>query len=330
MIEQIYSNKNQKILWEHVLNIHDFNVLYTTFQSNKWYKETNVFNHIKLLVNEVDKELTEKNSDNMFKEILVLSTLFLHIGKGVTTFWNKEKNDWSTKYSSEIGETITRKLLWNEDPLIRETVCYFVRNYQKISHIISSNKGIRELITISCDTIYPKYCTIENLLFIKKCELNFMNYDSKNDLDELDFVKDLSFDLNCLDHPYEFNSSIEKYKYFNDSIDTYPTETTDKPVFEAFLTMGNPKKFNAESIYKNEFRILFDLDKNYDIIDQIIECCENKINFSLDIESIPEDVLEMVFSTIYCYQGKITFVYASEKFINYLSPNLSMSFINAN
>lgn len=330
MIEQIYSDKNQKILWENVLNITDFKLLLSTNQSSKWYKESNVFNHTKLLVEEVDKQINENNTDKNFKKILMLSSLFLFIGKGASTFWNKEKNDWSTKYSSEIGETITRKLLWNENPLIRESICYFVRNYQKLSHIINSNKGIREIITISCDTIYPKYCTIENLIFIKKCELKFMTYNSSNDLEEIDFIKDLSDDLNCFNHPYEFNSSIEKYKYFNDSIDTYPTETKDKAVFEAFLTMGKPKRFVAESVYPNEFKILFNTDDNFDIIDQIIECCEDKINFSLDIESIPEEILEMVFSTIYCYQGKITFVYASEKFVNYLSPNLSMSYINAN
>lgn len=330
MIEQIYSSTTQNINWENVLNISEFKSLTSTFQSDKWFIETNVFKHIKLLTESMSKTIPITSStDKEYRKIMLLSCLFLYIGKGATTFWNIEKKDWATINCNEVGEEITRQILWNDNPMIRESVCYFVRNYNKIGHILSSNMGIRELITISSDAIYPRYCNIENLIQILKCELKFMKYDYMSEMEEISFVYDLAKDIKCLTHPYEFHSFVEKYKYFNDSVDTYPKETTDKPEFEAFLTMGKPKSFDKTSVYPNPFRIIFNDDNNADFVDEVIECCENKINFALDLSSIPEEALDMLFTTIYYYQGKITFVYGSEKCEKYLSPTLSMEYINA-
>ena len=163
MIEQIYSSTTQNINWENVLNISEFKSLTSTFQSDKWFIETNVFKHIKLLTESMSKTIPITSStDKEYRKIMLLSCLFLYIGKGATTFWNIEKKDWATINCNEVGEEITRQLLWNDNPVIRESVCYFVRNYNKIGHILSSNMGIRELITISSDAIYPRYCNIEN------------------------------------------------------------------------------------------------------------------------------------------------------------------------
>lgn len=331
MIEQIYNRKTQNINWDNVWSIDEFKTLIETKQSTKWHKEGNVSVHTKMVVDAMSKEIPYDGTNGEYRMIMMLSALFHDIGKGVTTFYNYEKSDWSAKNHAECGEEITRKLLWNEDPFIRETICYFVRNHMKPLYICESPTGIRDIITLSCDTIYPKYCNLKNLILLKRCDNLGAMFEDDGWVEKLEFASTLAEEMNCLTKPYVFKDEITQYNYFNHTADTYPIECKEKPTFEVFVGIGSPSKFSPVTEFtEKEVKILFDDDESIDIIDQVIECCENENNFIIDLNTIPECAWEILFNMIHAYHGKLTFVYGSNKFQNYLSPTLSMSYINAN
>lgn len=328
IIDTIYNNKTHNINWENVWNIPEFNKLIQTPQSTVWHKEGNVSIHTKMVV-EAMREKVKNNTDEKFIKIMILSALFHDIGKGETTFFNKEKNNWSATNHAEVGEKLTRALLWYEDPIIRESVCYFVRNHMKPMYICDSVTGIRDIITISCDTIYPQYCTFKNLILLKTCDNLGSIFDYDDWREKLDFAESLADELNCLDKPYQFINPMTKYTYFNETTDSFPVESADKLEFETFITIG-ATKFDTTSEFNHPLKVLVDEDCSIDIVDQIIENCEEKNNFILDLTTIPQNAWENLFNVIYLYHGKITFVYGSNKFIDYISPTFSMSTINAN
>lgn len=333
MVEEIFDTKSQSIIWTKVWAHPVFNKFATTHLSKKWHKEgVTLLDHTMKMTELIGQQINKAEVDAEYYKVMLLGALFSHIGYVDNVFWNSEKEDWSVVDPYTKGEELTRFLLWKEDAQLRETVCYFVRNWGKPSTWSESTEGIREIITTSCDTIYPRFCTIENLIKIQICNYMCCTGDISQWEENLHFVYDLAAEMECLDKPYDkFNSEIEKYVYFNDSIETYPQEVKDTCEFEAFITIGAPSKFDTKSEFtENALKILHDVDNSMDIVDSVLECCEAKNNFVLDLLTIPEEGWDLLFSTIYLYKGKITFVYGSEKYLDYLSPNLSMSYIIAN
>lgn len=332
MIDVIYNKKTQKINWSIVWNIPEFKVLLNTKQSTKWHKEGVVANHTIMVVNEMEKQL-KSISDEEYKMIMLLGALFHDIGKGETTFFNNEKNDWSATNHSEVGEQITRRLLWNEKPIIRESVCYLVRNHMKPLYICENPVGIREIIKMSCDGIYPKYCNFKNLILLKTCDCLGSIFDENDEWEEkLEFAKALSIELDCFDKPYKFSNVLTKYNYFNLSADIYPSsKTVDDTKFTSFVTLGISEDLKNKIISENcDITVITNEDKNYDFIDQIIECCEDNKTFIIDLSLLPQDSWNTLFTMVYSYKGLINIIYGSEELHDYVSPTFAMSYVTAN
>lgn len=327
MIEQIYNKNKRTIRWENVWNIKEFGTLEKVQQNTEWHGEGYVSIHTVMTVNAMTEKMKNVKDDTLV-EIMLLSALFHDIGKGVATFFNIERNNWSSKNHSEYGEFITRKLLWDENPMIRESVCYFVRNHMKPLYIANSSTVIRDLITLSCDTIYPQYCNVSNLILLKECDCLGAIFEYNKWDEKLKGLKETAQIIGCYDKPYEFTNEMSKYQYFNDSFDTFPNPTKDNAEFEVFIKIGDPNVDKLETTLGKDFQTT--LDTETDIADNIVENCEKSISFVLDYNDLDEDLWEMALNVIYLHRGKITFVYGSNKYTNYLSPNMCMSFINAN
>lgn len=320
MIESIYNDLTQKINWSNVWNIPEFKTLQTTNQSTKWHKEGCVANHTIMVVTEMEKMIPCDNKE--YRMIMLLGALFHDIGKGETTFFNNEKNDWSATNHAEVGEQITRRLLWNENPVIRESVCYLVRNHMKPLYVCESPIGIREIIKMSCDGLYVQYCTFQNLIILKTCDCLGAMFDEYDSWEEkLNFAKSLAIELNCFDKPYSFENDKTKFHYFNLSVDTYPIPQESETKFISYITLGSPSYLDTKDLIQIENE-----DNNEDFIDQIIECCEDAKNFIIDLSIVPQSCWETLFNMIYTYKGDIKVLYSSNKYQDYISPTFAMSF----
>lgn len=137
--------------WDVIENLPDFALLKTCEQNPKWHSEGNVWNHLKLTCqaaldyvnnNSCNHDLGEKD-----KIILLAAALFHDIGKGLTTEF--KKGAWHS-YNHEIkSETITRRLLWNEDIHDREAVCGLVRWHMEPLNIFKSKHYIEKIIDLT-------------------------------------------------------------------------------------------------------------------------------------------------------------------------------------
>lgn len=323
MLKTIYNDSTQEIKWENVWNIYEFKNLSKTPQSTVWHQEGNVSMHTIMVVNEMAKLIPATKENAEYRKIMLLSALFHDIGKGATTFWNEEKKNWSSKNHAEVGEEMTRALLWYDDPMIRECVCYFVRNHMKPTYVCDSPFGIRDIITLSCDGIYPKYCTLENLIMLKRCDCNGSIFDDKSWIEKLNFAESLADEMGCLKKPYDFTTEVAKFKYFNESFELYPKDVDETTEFEVFVTFGKPC-ISTDLICDNgkEMNRILEGD---DIPNMILEYCEKKNNFLIDISLIPETALESTIAMISASKGNVKFVYSSDSISKYLSPTMAMS-----
>ena len=110
-------NEDWSVNWEKILTISHFNKLQRTLQSLTWHKEENVYIHVQLVSQAMERllkrNLIERGSENW---VMCMSAAICHdLGKGETTKWSEEKNDWTTKNHGVVGERITRHLFYDED-----------------------------------------------------------------------------------------------------------------------------------------------------------------------------------------------------------------------
>ena len=317
-IENFFTNKSKfKINWDLVWSIPEFEVLRETPQSKKWHKEGCVATHTQMVVNEAIKGIPSSKENMEFKTIMVIAALFHDIGKGVHPYFNPETEDWSSLNHAEEGEMITRRILWNENPFIRETICYLVKNHMKPLYILDNTDSSRELIKLSCEPLYPKYCNIKNLCLLKKFDNLGSIFDDDSWIEKLEFTKSLAEELGCFDCPFHFANSSTKWDYLNVSIKEKPNFVEEKFSFNAYITIGTDYKTDDENV------AVITKDNCDDVFDAILELCIN-------INDLEDYDIEKIIETIFYYEGKTIFVYGSDMFQQYLSSTLCFDFINKN
>ena len=324
-IENFFTNRNKlAINWDFVWSIPEFEVLRETPQSTKWHKEGCVANHTKMVVDAAQKEIATTKENMEFKTIMLISALFHDVGKGVNPYFNPEKEDWSSINHAEEGEKITRRILWDENPFIRETICYFVKNHMKPLYILDNIESSRELIKLSCEPLYPKYCNIKNLCLLKKFDNFGAIFDDDSWIEKLEFTKSLAEELGCFESPFHFANTSTKWDYLNVSVKEKPIFIEEKFAFNAYITFGTD--------YKSEDKNIITITKGNcdDIIDKILEMCDCEKDFVINIDDVEDYDIEKIIETIFFYDGKTVFVYGSDKFQQYLSSTLCFDYINKN
>lgn len=324
-IENFFTNKSKfKINWDLVWSIPEFEVLRETPQSKKWHKEGCVATHTQMVVNEAIKGIPSSKENMEFKTIMVIAALFHDIGKGVHPYFNPETEDWSSLNHAEEGEMITRRILWNENPFIRETICYFVKNHMKPLYILDNTDSSRELIKLSCEPLYPKYCNIKNLCLLKKFDNLGSIFDDDSWIEKLEFTKSLAEELGCFDCSFHFVNSSTKWDYLNVSIKEKPNFVEEKFSFNAYITIGTDYKTDDENV------AVITKDNCDDVFEAILELCDYEKDFVININDLEDYDIEKIIETIFYYEGKTIFVYGSDMFQQYLSSTLCFDFINKN
>ena len=135
--------------WDYIETIPEFAVLKTCEQNPKWHSEGDSMAHTKLVcqaaINYCSDYIYDKDCEYDNK-ILLLSALFHDIGKGVTTEF--KKGNWHAYGHETASEKITRRLLWDEDIYIRETVCSLVRWHMEPLRIAESSKYMEKIFNL--------------------------------------------------------------------------------------------------------------------------------------------------------------------------------------
>ena len=120
-------NEDWSVNWDFLLTISPFSKMVNLEQNKEWHKE-DCWTHLQLVTQAMERllkrNLIERGSENW---VMCMSAAICHdLGKGETTKWSEEKNDWTTKNHGVVGERITRHLFYDEDIVLKRCVIWYV------------------------------------------------------------------------------------------------------------------------------------------------------------------------------------------------------------
>ena len=322
--------------WDKIVAIQEFAKLGTTSQSATWHKEGNAWKHTIMVTDEIEKllerNLVVKGSNDW---LMCMAAAICHdLGKGQTTRWSSEKNDWTSMNHGIVGERITRKLFYDEDIVLREKVCFMVRHHMTLHHIYDkpelTNKRLKKL---SHGLVAMKYMILLNIAdslgSINDIETEEMVYNK-----EMKLTNDVS-SLRCYQQPY---SSVEKSQLIRDFIGYEGEVVNSTNDFCIYILCGFPgagkttyakrylsnKKVVSRDIVRCDLHICGATPENGKKVigtrkeeekvseicnKQIIEYCENKESFVYDNLNIKSRYREEFLRTVMKYNPLINIIY---------------------
>ena len=200
-------NEDWSVNWEKIAEISHFSKLQETSQSSTWHKEGNVYIHLQLVTQAMERllkrNLIERGSENW---VMCMSAAICHdLGKGETTKWSEEKNDWTTKNHGVVGERITRHLFYDEDIVLREKVCYMVRHHMTLHHVYDKPEETnKRLIKLSHGIVEMRFMILLN---IADSLSSINDIETEDDIfdKEMKLTNDVST-LRCYQKPYSFTN----------------------------------------------------------------------------------------------------------------------------
>lgn len=329
-------NEDWSVNWEKILTISHFSKLQETPQSSTWHKEGSVYIHVQMVTQAMERllkrNLIKKGSENW---VMCMSAAICHdLGKGETTKWSEEKNDWTTKNHGVVGERITRHLFYDEDIMLREKVCYMVRHHMVLHHVYDKpEEKDNRLIKLSHGIVPLNYMILLNIAdsigSFNDIETEDSIYDKKMNL-----TNDVSR-LHCYLSPYPFVSKSQLIRDFVGYVHEVVNNTND---FCVYILCGFPgcgkstyyKKFLADKpiisrdIIRGELGVdgaTVDNDKKVvgtkeeedkvsEIFDKkMIEYCENKESFVLDNTNLKYQYRKGYLLKIMKYNPKVKIIY---------------------
>ena len=153
--------------WKLIDAIEEFKRLKEVPQSKQWHKEGNVYNHTKLVVNEMDgqMDILGIDFDSDYYRLMIGAALCHDLGKYGTTYFSEEVGDYKCKNHGAESEKITRELFKDEESAILELLCSMVRWHMDLHHVLNVDNPelkIKKLIA-KCsapidDMIILNYC----------------------------------------------------------------------------------------------------------------------------------------------------------------------------
>ena len=309
MKTNIFFNEDWSVNWEQIDKLNWFERLSHTPQSSIYHKEGHVLVHTHNVVSEMEKILSKNDIEKGSEEwIMCMMGAICHdLGKADTTKSSDEKNDWKTKNHGVVGERITRNLLFDEDIILREKICYMVRHHMTLHHVLDKPEETnRRLIKLSHGIVPIKY-----MLWLNEAD----SKGSINDIETEEFINnkvntiyDKVCTMACYTQPYSYVENSQLIRNFIGYEGEVVNKTND---FCAYILCGFPGcgkstyiKNNLNDItvisrdiirqelgiggatLENDKKVVGtkeEENKVSEIFDKkMIECCENKESFILD------------------------------------------------
>lgn len=180
------------------------------------------------------RNLIERGSENW---VMCMAAALCHdLGKGETTKWSEEKNDWTTKNHGVVGERITRNLFYDDDIVLREKVCYMVRHHMTLHHVHDKPEETnKRLIKLSHGLVPMNYVILLNIADSLGSINDMETEDSVFDK-EMKLMNDVS-SLHCYQKPY---SLVEKSQLIRDFIGYDGKVTNNNNDFCVYILCGFP------------------------------------------------------------------------------------------
>lgn len=329
-------NDDWSVNWEKIVEIPQFDKLMSTKQSTVWHKEGNVYLHLLLVSQEMEKllkrNLIERGSENW---VMCMAAALCHdLGKADTTKWSEEKNDWTTKNHGVVGERITRHLFYDENIVLREKVCYMVRHHMTLHHVYDKPEETnKRLIKLSHGIVEMRFMILLNIADSLGSYNDIETEDSIYDK-EMKFLNDVSC-LRCYQKPYSF---IDKSQLIRNFIDYTGEVINNSNDFCVYILCGfpgcgkstyynmflNSKPIISRDIIRGELGIdgatttndkkvvgtREEEDKVSEIFDKkMIEYCENKESFVLDNTNLKYQYRKDYLLKIMKYNPKVKIIY---------------------
>ena len=191
-------------------------------QNPVWHGEGDVLTHTKLVCEALVCDAEWRALPRQERQILFLSALLHDVGKAECTRF--EEGNWTSPHHSLKGASIARTLLWldfglcgtPEKQSLRESVCQLIRAHMAPIHVQDLPLPERKVIQLSEDGAQVGGFSNRLLAILARADaLGRDCPDTKKLLDAIDFFEELARDQSCLDAPYPFTSTFERYLYLS-------------------------------------------------------------------------------------------------------------------
>lgn len=336
-----------QVKWNYVITIPEFKKLEEGGYHSMCHREGNSLQHTKNVVNSLYSLEEWKTLNEYDKIVLVMAALFHDIGKSSC---NKQKTDgnWSAYNHENIGEKITRYLLWDvrfcdkqiSDIEIRELICSLVKYHMRPKFLLKKkdyNDICGEIIKISQETRWDLLC------ILCKCDkLGSECDDLEEGINVINELKKKCIDLDCFNKPYfnniRYSSHNEHtfYEFFNHINKEKWHFIGRYPKFTCFImcgVSGSGKSYYIENTLKELYlpivsrdKIRVDLgycssteklkgnnnqeNKVTEIENNLInQYCFNQQSFIIDNINIRKKYRDKIIQTVVKYGGRVEIIY---------------------
>lgn len=289
--------------WDIISRIDEFSALKNARHDQVWHHE-DPFQHTKNVVLSMKKYLDNNKVDknSTYYLIMISSALCHDLGKAKTYKWDEDMKRYTCKRHDIVGEQITRRLFYDENFFIRESVCYLVRWHMKLHYILDKNEEEQYKLL---KFFKHGAMSIDDLFILNKC-------------DSLGSVNDIETDEILQDRWNEIQNVIDKVQ--------------KRYVFNAYVMIGLPGSGKDTYIKNNlpNIKVLCRDDIRTEIgikgekpmgnkeqesevtrifFERLTECCKNREDFVINNTNVLRKYRDEYNKIIKQYDGTITYVY---------------------
>lgn len=318
-------NEDMTLNFKKIRSIKEFSCLKNVIECNvteekkKESIQFSVYKHTEKVVFEMAKCLDDMGVDKKSDYyIMMMSAALCHdLGK-TTNLTNIE--------SGKNGSNICRKIFYDNDILMRESVCYMVRNFPYFIEMFTNDTLVKTIIKLSWGHV-----NVKDFLILFSCD--YMATTSECDKSDLTykmrFVTKMSNDIKCYNVPYVFDNVQQKNEFF------YQIENVDYKKgkrFTVYFMVGLPgagkdtyitkKLHGIPTVCRDEIRSEIGISgvkpqgtkKEEDIVtkitnERVIDLCEKRISFIINNTNLKKEYRDSFEKMILPYKPKIVFIY---------------------
>ena len=336
-------DKEWYVNWEKLETIPQFSKMVGLEQNKNWHSE-DCWTHTRLVTEQMERTLDNNKIEEGSEDwiMCMMAALCHDLGKAETTKWSEEKQDWTTKNHSVVGERITRNLFYDEDIIQREKVCYMVRHHMALHHVFDEDgEAKRKLVKLSHGIVPIRYMLYLNVAD-SKGSLNDIETEEKINAKHYKICAYASV-LNCFDKPYSYIAKDQLIRDFIDDKSELVNKTND---FCVYILCGFPgcgkstyvDRFLSDkpvlsrdeircelgiggAAFENDKKVVGTKEEENKVSEifnkRMIEYCENKESFVIDNTNLKYQYRKDYLVKIMKYNPKVKIIYIeAPNFIN--------------